>query len=327
MQNLALSSQFNNSGRRGSSSSNSFQSLVMNGVLPPNEDGRVEAFGAKNENNNIFEDFWRKIQAWWEGRNSGGTNDSFDKNNPGSGGGNNGIGPSSWGFFGDRTNFGSPVDLTGGSGRGSGGDSDRENWDPHNTGGTIRINYPTPNSRMGYFLPSDEYLEGLARQQFYDRVLANVLNLFEIPQFTNEVFNIVKYSLQNLFDGLKLSDNSFISSFLQALLNKLLYPDPNLIEKIKDYIKSGKFSSNSNIPDFMRQNEIDREKVYFTLFEENFENKGINTIGGFLKSISINMKIEVKGGKTYLTIYAVVMLQIPGFPPYPQDALLYQVEI
>lgn len=42
MQNLALSSQFGNSGRRGSSSSNSFNSLVLNGVLPPNEDGRVE---------------------------------------------------------------------------------------------------------------------------------------------------------------------------------------------------------------------------------------------------------------------------------------------
>lgn len=43
MQNLALSSQFSNSGRRGNSSSNSFQSIVMNGVLPPSDDGRVEA--------------------------------------------------------------------------------------------------------------------------------------------------------------------------------------------------------------------------------------------------------------------------------------------
>lgn len=42
MQNLALSSQFGNNGRRGSSSSNSFNSLVLNGVLPPSEDGRVE---------------------------------------------------------------------------------------------------------------------------------------------------------------------------------------------------------------------------------------------------------------------------------------------
>lgn len=42
MQNLALTSQFGNSGRRGNSSSNSFNSLVLNGVLPPSEDGRVE---------------------------------------------------------------------------------------------------------------------------------------------------------------------------------------------------------------------------------------------------------------------------------------------
>jgi hypothetical protein len=47
MQNLALSSQFSNSGRRGSSSSNTFNSLVLNGVLPPNEDGRVEGIKMK----------------------------------------------------------------------------------------------------------------------------------------------------------------------------------------------------------------------------------------------------------------------------------------
>jgi|GEM_PF-4819449 len=47
MQNLALSSQFSNSGRRGSSSSNSFNSIVLNGVLPPSEDGRVEGIANK----------------------------------------------------------------------------------------------------------------------------------------------------------------------------------------------------------------------------------------------------------------------------------------
>ena len=43
MQNLALTSQFSNSGRRGNSSSNTFNSHVLNSDLPPSEDGRVEA--------------------------------------------------------------------------------------------------------------------------------------------------------------------------------------------------------------------------------------------------------------------------------------------
>ncbi len=290
MQNLALTSQFGNSGRRGSSSTNTFQSLVMNGVLPPSDDGRVEAI-------QLFDPKTKKYKQY-----NGRTTNS-------SGLGPSGVAFDEWGIqpddmFGDP-NSGSGGSVDGPAGRGGiqgGEDDDRENWDPHNTGGTIRINFPGLTPNHGYFYPSDKHLEEKARQTWLSRVLGNVQIHFGFGGFTNQVFNTVKNNLISSFNALNIDSNgpnfSYLTKFLQDLLNKMLIPDSNVMRELEEYIKEGKFSK-------------DPVPKSFTIHTEDFESNGIiiETAAGFLESITIKVQVELIDGKTYLTFYSIITVR------------------
>jgi hypothetical protein len=228
MQNLALSSQFNNSGRRGSSSSNSFQSLVMNGVLPPSEDGKVEAIGMHNPSKKkkwvYRDDSPLEPGGWME----------IDDNNPfdaehGGGGLGDGTGPghgSGWG-----------------TGKGLGGDSGVPGYDVAyggNFGGSL---FPKD---QGYIYPTDEVAEEIARQRRLQRVIGNFLNHFGNKQFVIDFESFLKEKFISDLYRIGANENDNFTGF--SLLTNVLYeairhPFTNVINAMEDFLRKGDFSA------------------------------------------------------------------------------------
>ena len=230
MQNLALSSQFSNSGRRGSSSSNTFQSLVMNGVLPPSEDGRVEAI-------QFYDPKTKKYKQY-----------NYREDSP--------LGPGGffeWGIqpddmFGDPNSGSGPViEGPAGSGGvvGSGGNNVVIGLVPNPVGIGFTPNFPTNTTSP--------------QRQEWDRKV-NELTDKAVPSLISQfgaLYDSLERQLQDFFDELNLSDaliKTYISMILQDFNTNRNdeYNNPNFREQIRNMIdRNGTLGVVNNFYDTM----------------------------------------------------------------------------
>jgi hypothetical protein len=278
MQNLALTSQFGNNGRRGNSSSNSFNSIVLNGVLPPSEDGRVEAIQVPNPMGKkkwVYRDDSPLEPGGWMEKDL----DPWD------------------------------IDYDGGSDTGTGtgtgtGTSSGKGFVPGSSSGWIADNsgFIIPNPNLGDYYGPETWSEQQRKRREADTNHINKLSdYFDVGgKYTGLIVSIaVNQLIKNLTDlGASVNDVNTSRSFdlIKKTLEELInYAIDSILIEFSDFIR------NPNRKDGATFNKT-------LAFDSDFYPFSISDINGnktMIDTIRYDIEIKYNNGILYCIIYAL----------------------